>query len=128
MSELISGAMTGADRLNHATAIAQSKRGRGMQGGIATAGHARPLMGLGAAAEEIIGASGLGRRAPEGPTPGEQMSDADEPTQDVQVDGDQAVHRKSVNGGVRETPLSAYDSTLAKQVFTAPWSNGAEDD
>ena len=108
MSDLNNGAMTGADRINHAAMIASSKRIRPAGGGIASAGHARPLFGLGEATSEIIRTSGLGRSAPDGPTPGEQMSDADEPTQDVQVEDGQAVHRKrTVNGGVRETPIGS---------------------
>ena len=118
MSDVNNGAMTGADRINHAQSIASGKRGRRGISGISGAAHERPLFGLGEAQAEIIGASGLGRRAPERRSTGEQMSDADGPTQDVQVKDGEAVHRKAVNGGVREIPVASAldhrDLTLAQ--------------
>lgn len=114
------GAMTGADRINHAVAIAAARRVR-PGGAVPVLSHGNPLGDLGEATDAIVRASGLGRAAPARKSAGEEMSDANGPEQDVQIRNGSAVHRKAVNGGVRETPLGAYDGTLAKKVLTPPW-------
>lgn len=105
MPDLNSGAFSPTDRVNHATAIAGARRSMGHASGISTGGHGGPLFGLGEATEQIIRSSGLGRRTPDKRTHGEKMSDADGAKQDVKVEDGQAVHRKVVNGGVREMPI-----------------------
>lgn len=112
MPDLNHGGFTPTDRINYAGSIAAGKRQRGygsMAGQLTSAGS-NPLEGLAEAKDEIIGASGLGRRAPDGPTRGEQMSDANDPEQEVAVDKDSdvAIHRKrESDGSVSETPVGS---------------------
>lgn len=102
------GGFTPTDRINYAGSIAAGKRQSRVLanvGGPSSLGG-NPLEGLSDAADSIIGAAGLGRRAPEGPTRGEQMSDADEPEQRVKVGDDgEAVHQKRTADGVSETAV-----------------------
>jgi hypothetical protein len=56
---------------------------------------------------EILKAAGLGRRTPQKMGPGEQMSDADQPTQSVeaQPDGSMMHHRANTDGSVTSSPM-----------------------
>jgi hypothetical protein len=121
MPDVNNGAMTGADRINHSASIGSQKR-RGGSAGLSRATHTRPMAGNAAASYEILTSAGLGRRAPEKKSPGEQMSDADQPEQEVAVGNGQAVHRKAtLNGGVREIPIASpldhADLTLAQYPY-----------
>jgi hypothetical protein len=60
---------------------------------------------------EILGSAGLGRRAPEKKSQGEQMSDADQPTQAVeaQPDGSMMHHRANTDGSVTSSPIGNPD-------------------
>jgi hypothetical protein len=57
--------------------------------------------------DDIVGASGLGRRPPAEKSPGEEMSDAKDPDQDVrsQADGSMVHRRRNPSGTVTQTPV-----------------------
>jgi hypothetical protein len=111
------GEVGGTSHLNNAAGRSRPRKGRAPAMG-STPALSSPLrlssMG------EIIGASKLGQRLPQQKTPGEQMSDADEPTQAVKSapDGTGFVHhrRNSYSDGVTSTPIGSgypnlnYDS------------------
>jgi hypothetical protein len=94
------------------------KPGKKSPGGMASVSGTQSPLDLGAH-EDIIAASGLGRRAPAQKTKGEQMSDADEPTQAVKSLPDGTfVHRRRnpatgnvnrIKVGPSRNPLDDYE-------------------
>jgi hypothetical protein len=104
------------------TSARLAQRLRGAHG---TGDHGGPLDLSGM--DEIISASGLG---PKELSPGELMSDADEPTQTIrtQPDGTTLHHRANSDGSVTSSPLGAYDSQARSAGWfgrsSRPWTGG----
>lgn len=67
-----------------------------------------------AAHTDIISAAGLGRRAPDGKSRGEELSDASEPDQAVKADANGAMthYRRNPGDFVQQTPVGSFDPNV----------------
>lgn len=67
-----------------------------------------------AAHTDIISAAGLGRRAPDGKSRGEELSDADQPNQAVKADsnGGMTHYRRNPGDFVQQTPVGSFDPNV----------------